>query len=1527
MKKNPKIALFLLLLILPFPAIHINPKNINRNIASKSIESLREETDDPIYFIENVGQFDEEIRFMASMNQGKMFITKDAIWFSIIDSIPSIDQQIAEIINSSNLGFHNKDLDKNDHRINGINIKLSLPDTRTPFEFEPFGLIETTYSYFYGNDPDRWISGVPVWKGIRLINVFPGINLSLTGVENELIPEFECVNSCSFERYNSLFNIEGGKDIVLDGTSLSIENNDKWYKVPLYLPESSDNENLDNYFQPDGKRISIPLRKSNGLMDQNKASEITSDLSYSSFLGGSILQGIAHSAIDDDDYLYLIGDTYSTDFPTTSGAFDRSLSGRFDTFVVKFNTISRSVKYATYIGGNDTDSGTAIAVDDNGIAYLTGSTTSANFPVSSTAFMHYCPSNCSSGSAFITILSENGTSLLASTYLGGRYGASAETITVADDGDVFISGTTYSNNFPTSWFAYDRSLAEAPGCTPPYDIFISRMSSDLSNLEYSTYLGGGLGERVHDIAIDSSKNVYITGATGSDDFPSTKEIGSRSANDTSVFALKLSTAYGSDNEGLIYSTLFGGSDSDQAYALHLNPDNSLYISGSTKSNDFPITSNAYDKSFNGSGDSENGDGYLVKLNSKGDNFQYSSYIGGSRDDVIFSIDFDSDGYLYFLMNSRSNNLSTTYDAYDRYPNGDYDIYVGIMNKGLNGILYSSYLGGSELDFGGALHVTSNKDVVLTGSTRSENYPTTSNAFDRTINDYFDDAFVSIFSGIYPHYELVQDGQLRFRGTLAEGGRVFITIPVKNIGNIPSPGVHPYTEGYTSESSLWRADGAVPKNVAIQPNQTVNFEVQHDLWQGHIGKWSTYGVYLWNDTLNDYLSPLKPNGFSQIISFDVRHITIVRLEVSQVTNDQDAPLIENKPTIIRLYMDCGSGCGTVFNNEGALLVSGSGGSKTQLPIKNNLNVHELTNWEDDQGHPEHTFMFFIHPDLARGIVEFTPVINGIHYQAKTKQFIESQPINVSIVPIEYQPSSLLCGSGSKTPSRESIPKSVVWAEKIFPTYEINYSLLPTMFFSGNLCKPYDDSDNLFQELLKWLDTSNNQNSQVFGWLPEGYDYRYEGNAQHLQSGSENQGGRVAFGVQHADDYQQVFGHEFAHLIGRNHTQVGESKSCQNPSPSLESDWHLSGYPDARIQYWGIDPISRRLYNPEDTWDYMSYCWYEENSDPWTSSWTYTKIHEYLSNNSSILLNSNQGSVDSYYILDGTIDTDRSIVLNPIWRIEHNTFSPQNLPGSEYCFKFQDHEGLLLYEQCYDLPTKSDHAELDEGKQYFHLLTPIVEGFSQLVIYQGVDELFRTTITLNTPEVSIIKPVNGENWLDGNQFRISWNGIDLDGDNLFYRVLYSADGIDWSPLSSTITLNELVVSSEELAGGDNSRIRVLVSDGINSSYSDSNLFSVNKKPPQAFILSPENYYYNPDDNLFFQGLGYDVDDGQIKGDQLVWTSSIDGVLGKGEYLLTSLSAGIHTISLTVRDSDDMSGNASIKVISGDIIFMPLIKSEPD
>jgi hypothetical protein len=239
-------------------------------------------------------------------------------------------------------------------------------------------------------------------------------------------------------------------------------------------------------------------------------------------------QGIAVDASGD---VYVTGSTTSADFPTTPGAFQTSFGGYYDAFVSKLNASGSALLYSTYLGGSGYDYGNGIALDASGNAYVTGDTTSSDFPTTPGAFQATYGGN---GDAFVSKLNASGSALIYSTYLGGGSNDGGSGIAVDAPGSVTVTGTTAcvgqpclpgTNDFPTTAGAFQTSFAGGSE-----DAFVSKLNAAGSALVYSTYLGGSGGAGGSGIAVDASGSVYIIGTTfcisqpcppGTDDFPTT----------------------------------------------------------------------------------------------------------------------------------------------------------------------------------------------------------------------------------------------------------------------------------------------------------------------------------------------------------------------------------------------------------------------------------------------------------------------------------------------------------------------------------------------------------------------------------------------------------------------------------------------------------------------------------------------------------------------------------------------------------------------------------------------------------------------------------------------------------------------------------------------------------------------------------------------------------------------------------------------------------------------------------------------
>lgn len=371
---------------------------------------------------------------------------------------------------------------------------------------------------------------------------------------------------------------------------------------------------------------------------------------YSTYLSGANCQGVA---VDSNGNAYVTGYA-AINFPTTPGAFQTSLRGGFDAFVTKLSSDGSSLVYSTILGSSFDDFGYDIALDAGGNAYVTGNTSylapgPGDFPTVNAFQPAYAGGT---QDAFVTKVNATGSALVYSTYLGGGAILNAtedwgEGITVDAAGSAYVTGQTYSPDFPTTPGAYDRARAGL-------DAFIVKFSPSGSSLVYSTFLGGNSRELGLDIAVDSSGNAYVTGSTESTDNPFTSEYDGfpttpgvvQPFGSFDAFITKLN-AQGS---GLVYSTYLGGAaDVERAWGIAIDKAGNAYVAGDTKSTDFPLVDAV--QPWYGGGLS---DAFAARLNATGTVLVYSTYLGGNLYDEARGIALSSDGVSAYVVGSSSS---------------------------------------------------------------------------------------------------------------------------------------------------------------------------------------------------------------------------------------------------------------------------------------------------------------------------------------------------------------------------------------------------------------------------------------------------------------------------------------------------------------------------------------------------------------------------------------------------------------------------------------------------------------------------------------------------------------------------------------------------------------------------------------------------------------------------------------------------------------------------------------------------------
>lgn len=397
----------------------------------------------------------------------------------------------------------------------------------------------------------------------------------------------------------------------------------------------------------------------NGDAFVTKLNPTGSDFVYSTFLGGFGWDESAGIALDGRDGVYVSGYTWSEDFPVTSGALDTTLGGPSDAFVMKLEAMGGALVYSTYLGGSGDDGGFRIAARRSGEVYVTGITESADFPSSAGAIA----ANHGGGvDAFVVRLNASGSALGYATLLGGAENDYSWGIAVDASGSAFVTGYTYSSDFPTTQGVFDVSFNGIS------DVFVARISPQGSMLEYSTFLGGSFRDAARSIVVDGSGSAYITGYSNSFDFPTTPGAFDPTLDffNYNVFLSKLSPT----GRDLVYSTILEGEKRDSGFGIAVDDSNSAWIVGFTESQFFPTTAGAFDESHNGGRDV-----FVAKLDREGSSLDYSTFLGGMGDDYGWDIFLHGLDEACVTGYTLSMDFPTTTGAFDETHNNSEDAFV------------------------------------------------------------------------------------------------------------------------------------------------------------------------------------------------------------------------------------------------------------------------------------------------------------------------------------------------------------------------------------------------------------------------------------------------------------------------------------------------------------------------------------------------------------------------------------------------------------------------------------------------------------------------------------------------------------------------------------------------------------------------------------------------------------------------------------------------------------------------------------
>ncbi len=612
-------------------------------------------------------------------------------------------------------------------------------------------------NYIFGNDPSRWIKDVPVFGRVRYKNVYPGIDVVYYGSEGSLEHDFVVAPGADPEKIRlkiegaSSHRIDAAGDLVVQTAGREVV----WKKPALYQDAHGLKRRIEGRYRDFG---GAGVGFSVGVYDTRSPLVIDPVILYSTFVGRGGNDTGGKLAVDASGNVYMTGITNADQFPVTPGAVapqtGSALKG--DLIITKLNAAGSDLVYSTHIGGVNFDWSGAIAVDAMGSAYVAGTTSSDDFPVTSDAFQKRYASarltataQVKSGDCFVLKLNSLGNSLLYSSYLGGSSFDGCTAIAVDAEGSAYVAGFTGSANFPTSENAFQRAHFGGTDSHPivrESDGFVTKINPSGTAIVYSSFIGGTRDDLATAIAVDSSGSAYVAGSSSSAfGFPVTagapqpKFAGTGGNGDLMLgdaFLLKVNPS----GSALLYSTFLGGKRDDIAFGIAVDSKGTAYMTGSTLSQDFPVTAIARQANYRGEGGVEwlaSGDAFVAKMNPSGTAFEYVTYLGGSKDDRGIGIAVDPEGNAWITGNTVSLDWPVSSDAVQRVYAGERpelfkmgDGFVAKLSANGQTLLYSSYLGGFGNDWGVGIALDRAGSVYVTGGTSSSDFPTTQGAYQR-----------------------------------------------------------------------------------------------------------------------------------------------------------------------------------------------------------------------------------------------------------------------------------------------------------------------------------------------------------------------------------------------------------------------------------------------------------------------------------------------------------------------------------------------------------------------------------------------------------------------------------------------------------------------------------------------------------------------------------------------------------------------------------------------------------------------------
>lgn len=572
---------------------------------------------------------------------------------------------------------------------------------------KPQGLerLASTSNYLIGSDPAQWRTDVSQYGKVRYDEVYPGIDAVYYGSQHDL--EYDFVVRPGSDPASIALKFDGARDVRLTPGGdllLSTPDGDLLQHRPIaYQTIAGRRQPVDAAF---AIRSDQAVHFRLGAYDHAQALVLDPVLSYSTYLGGNNYDEYTTVAVDAAGNSYVMGMTdlfvdsqVPSTYPVVSPLQPKS-NGGWELFISKISAGGDRLVYSTYFGGSGNEMPGGIAVDQDGNAYITGCTESVDFPTRAPIQATLKGTQ----DVFVTKFNAAGNGLVYSTYVG-RWSDCGTGIAVDGSARAYVVG-----------FTQGALLFPPGGAQPLYgggveDAFVFRLNAAGSAMEYGTYMGGGHEDNGYGIAVDSASNAYVTGWSNSSNFPVTQgafqpQLGLNAVSDGYIYEDAFVAKLNATGSAFVYSTYLGGGHSDEGRKIAVDPGGNAYVVGWT-AGPFPLVTPM--QAFMGARD-----GFISKLDASGHSLVYSTYLGGSRDDIAQGVAVDASGSAYVVGWTDSVNFPAA-SPWQQF-RGDHEVFVSKIAPSGRDFAWSSYLGGLAGDFAQSIAVDRSGTVHVTGDT-------------------------------------------------------------------------------------------------------------------------------------------------------------------------------------------------------------------------------------------------------------------------------------------------------------------------------------------------------------------------------------------------------------------------------------------------------------------------------------------------------------------------------------------------------------------------------------------------------------------------------------------------------------------------------------------------------------------------------------------------------------------------------------------------------------------------------------------